>query len=449
LPVGERVHLALMITKAHLLATALLALLIGVAAAHLVERFFEPAARAVTGTVKVPLSREESFDLGSLASITQPPVSIASTASEQELALHLAEVIAKVRREYVDEVPLQEWVERSLRSLVGSLDKHSAYLDANEHEAVLRNVAGHYPGVGIEVKANNGRIKILRILANSPAERAGLRPDDEILTIDDQPVASDASSAVAQMRGPMGTLVGMTVRRAQGGELVELALERTQVDVKSVSVESLGDSLGYIRIHSFSDTTPTDFLDAVVTLKSSVDSLNGVVLDLRDNPGGVLESATAVADALLEQGVIVAAHGRASESVFEMTAEPGDVLQGIPLMVLINGNSASAAEILAGALQDHGRATLVGGRSYGKGSVQSVIPLTDGRAIKLTTSRYMTPSGRQIQAEGIEPDILLESAEMDSASLQLDPTVQIAMGELRRGGRSKRTRTAEVPATSG
>ena len=438
-----------MITKAHLLATALLALLIGVAAAHLVERFFEPAAQAVTGAAEAPPASGEGFVLGSLSSITQPPVSIAATASEQELALHLAEVIAKVRREYVDEVPLQDWVERSLRSLVGSLDKHSAYLDANEHEAVLRNVAGHYPGVGIEVTANNSRIKILRILANSPAERAGLRPDDEILTIDNQPVASDATSAVAQMRGPMGTMVGMTVRRAQGGELVELALERTQVDVKSVSVESLGDSLGYIRIHSFSDTTPADFLDAVVTLKNSVDSLKGVVLDLRDNPGGVLESATAVADALLEQGVIVAAHGRASESVFEMTAEPGDVLQGIPLMVLINGNSASAAEILAGALQDHSRATLVGGRSYGKGSVQSVIPLTDGRAIKLTTSRYVTPSGRQIQAEGIEPDILLESAEMDSASLQLDPTVQIAMGELRRGGRSKRTRTAEVPATSG
>jgi carboxyl-terminal processing protease len=162
-----------------------------------------------------------------------------------------------------------------------------------------------------------------------------------------------------------------------------------------------------------------------------------------------LEAATSVADALLEQGVIVSAQGRASESIFEMRAEPGDILQGVPLMVLINGNSASAAEILAGALQDHSRAILVGARSYGKGSVQSVIPLTDGRALKLTTSRYATPSGRQIQAAGIEPDILLEQAERVDASLQLDPAIQVAMGELQRGSRSKRTRTAAAQTTPG
>jgi carboxyl-terminal processing protease len=434
-----------MTPKVSLLVTAVLGLATGAAVAHLADRFFDPEHESVS-SIAEDMSAIES---GALRPITQAPAIVSATASEQEMALHLAEVIAKVRREYVDELSSQEWLERSLRSLIGSLDKHSAYLDAREHESVLRNVAGHYPGVGIEVTANNGRIKILKILANSPAERAGLRPDDEILSIDNEPVAADAASAVAQMRGPMGTLVGMTIRRAQGGELVELALERTQVDVKSVSTEALGDSIGYVRIHSFSDTTPTDFLDGVATLKRRVNPLSGVVLDLRDNPGGVLEAATSVADALLEQGVIVSAQGRASESIFEMRAEPGDILQGVPLMVLINGNSASAAEILAGALQDHSRAILVGARSYGKGSVQSVIPLTDGRALKLTTSRYATPSGRQIQAAGIEPDIFVEQAERVDASLQLDPAIQVAMGELQRGSRSKRTRTAAAQTTSG
>ena len=434
-----------MTPKLPLLVTAVLGLATGAAIAHLADRFFDQAQESSSSLAE----EMPAIEAGKLPPITQPPATVSATASEQEMALHLAEVIAKVRREYVDELSSQEWLERSLRSLVSSLDKHSAYLDAREHESVLRNVAGHYPGVGIEVTAINGRIKILKILANSPAERAGLRPDDEILSIDDEPVAADAASAVAQMRGPMGTLVGMTIRRAQGGELVELALERTQVDVKSVSAEALGDSIGYVRIHAFSDTTPADFLDAVATLKGLVNPLSGVILDLRDNPGGVLEAATSVADALLEQGVIVSAQGRASESIFEMRAEPGDVLQGVPLMVLINGNSASAAEILAGALQDHSRAILVGARSYGKGSVQSVIPLTDGRALKLTTSRYATPSGRQIQAAGIEPDILLEQAERVDASLQLDPAIQVAMGELQRGSRSKRTRTAAAQTTPG
>lgn len=432
-----------MTPRLQLTVTALLALGVGIAAANLAGSWFDGADRATqaTGSVKDSIN-----DLPLLA---EPAAPLMATATEQEMAARVAEVIGKIRREYVDELSNEEWLERSLRSLVSSLDTHSAYLDAREHEAVLRNVAGHYPGVGVEVTARDGRIKILRILTDSPAERAGLRPADEILSIDGEPVAADAASAIASMRGPVGTLVGMTVRRAQDGELVELALERTQVDVKSVTAESLADGVGYLRIHSFSDTTPVDFLDAVAILKSHSPKLKGVVLDLRGNPGGVLESATAVADALLEEGIIVSAEGRAAESVFQMQAQPGDVLQGVPLVVLINQGSASAAEILAGALQDHGRALLLGRRSYGKGSVQSVIPLTDGRAIKLTTSRYATPAGRQIQAAGIEPDVVFEEADSIGESPQWDGAVQAALAELRRNTLSKRTRTADTRVPQG
>jgi carboxyl-terminal processing protease len=428
-----------MSSRVQLTVTALCALAVGVGVAHFVDGFFADSP----STVASP-SDSNDFDPAQSQPLMEPAALVSATATEQEMARRLAEVIGKIRREYVDEVPTEEWLERTLRSLVSSLDKHSAYLDAREHEAVLRNVAGHYPGVGIEVVAQNERIKILRILSESPAERAGLRAGDEILSIDGEPVAANAVSAIAQMRGPVGTRVGMTVRRAAENELVELTLERTQVDVKSVSAQSLADGLGYLRIHAFSDTTPIDFLDAVAELKSAATDLRGVVLDLRSNPGGVLESAAAVADALLEEGVIVTAEGRAAESIFEMKAEPGDVLQGIPLMVLINQSSASAAEILAGALQDHGRATLLGRRTYGKGSVQSVIPLAAGRAIKLTTSRYATPSGRQIQTEGIEPDILFEEADTLGQSPEWDSTVQAALAELRRGTLSKRTRTADT-----
>jgi carboxyl-terminal processing protease len=432
-----------MTPRVQLTVTALLALAVGIAAANLAGSWLDNPDRTAEASDSVKDS------IGQLPLLAEPAAPLLATATEQDMAARLAEVVSKVRREYVDELSTEEWLERSLRSLVSSLDTHSSYLDAREHEAILRNVAGHYPGVGVEVTARNGRIKILRILADSPAERAGLRPADEILSIDGEPVAADAASAIARMRGPVGTLVGMTVRRAQGGELVELALERTQVDVKSVTAESLAEGLGYLRIHAFSDTTPVDFLDAVADLKSDTPKLNGVVLDLRGNPGGVLESATAVADALLEEGIIVSAEGRAAESVFQMQAQPGDVLQGVPLVVLINQGSASAAEILAGALQDHGRALLLGRRSYGKGSVQSVIPLADGRAIKLTTSRYATPAGRQIQAAGIEPDIEFEGADSIGEAPQWDSTVQAAVTELRRSNLSKRTRTADTRTPRG
>jgi len=430
--------------KVQLIVTALSALAVGVAAAKLADGML---ASSQIDPYIAPDTKD--FDLAQLRPLTEPNSLIVATATEQEMALRLAEVVTKIRREYVDDLSTEEWLERSLRSLVSSLDKHSAYLDAREHEAVLRNVAGHYPGVGIEVVAQSERIKILRILADSPAERAGLRAGDEILSIDGDPVASNAVSAIAQMRGPVGTMVGMTVRRAPDGELVDLALERTQVDVKSVSADSLEESFGYLRIHAFSDTTPVDFLDAVAALKEEVPRLRGVVLDLRSNPGGVLESATAVADALLEEGIIVTAEGRAAESDFEMKAQPGDVLQGVSLVVLINQGSASAAEILAGALQDHGRATLLGRRTYGKGSVQSVIPLAEGRAIKLTTSRYATPAGRQIQAQGIEPDIVFEAVDSIGQSLAWDSAVQAALAELQRGTLSNRTRTAEARVPRG
>lgn len=360
----------------------------------------------------------------------------------------LAEILGRVRREYVDEVPAEHLLDEAARGMVASLDPHSAYLDRREYEDIRRGAAGSYPGIGIEVVADGEAIKVLRPIDDSPAWRAGIRAGDAILRIDDAPVRADVSAAIDQMRGPAGSLVRLTLRRAGSRELVEVALERARVEVHSVSGMLLDERHGYLRIANFSETTPADFDGHVRELRKVAPGLRGVVIDLRDNPGGVLESAVAVADSLLESGNIVSATGRTSEARFRMDARPGQALAGVELVVLVNHGSASAAEILAGALKDNGRARLAGARTYGKGSVQSVIPLSDGRALKITTSRYATPSGLLIQERGIEPDLPLAASEPRFDEPHLDAAVKAAvqelrqMWELRRRGALPDTRTA-------
>ena len=342
----------------------------------------------------------------------------------------IAEIIAQVQREYVDDVTPDRLLEQAMRGMVGGLDPYSAYLDRREYEELRRGAAGSYPGIGIEVSAEGEGIKVVRSLADSPAARAGIRGGDVILQIDNEPVGSNVSAALEQMRGPPGSLVRLTLRRAESAELVSVALERAKVEVHSVSGEMLESGFAYVRIASFSETTRKDF-DKVLRELSTSGSLRGVVLDVRHNPGGVLEAAVEVADALLDSGNIVSATGRTAEANFRMDASRGQLLEGVPLVLLINGASASAAEILAGALKDNGRARLVGRRTYGKGVVQSVLPLADGRALKLTTSRYVTPAGVSIDETGIEPDVLLPGVDVMPIAAREDAEVKLALRTLR------------------
>jgi carboxyl-terminal processing protease len=324
-----------------------------------------------------------------------------------EEASLFAEVYERIKREYVQDIDDHTLMEKAVRGMVAGLDPHSAYLDSEEFEEIRLSTMGSYPGVGIEVAPAEGTVKILRTFEDSPAQRAGLRPDDEIVRIDGAEVGADLTGAIARLRGPSGSTVKLTVRRSGVVPLMEFPLRRAEVEVSSVAAQTLEPGFGYVRITTFSETTPADLTRLISGLKrDNPAGLKGLILDLRDNPGGVLESGVAVADDFLERGVIVTADGRTPEARFEMDATPGDLIHGAPLVVLVNGGTASASEIVAGALKDHARAVLIGSRTYGKGSVQTVMPLTHGGAIKLTTSLYFTPSGASIQGKGIVPDIV-------------------------------------------
>jgi carboxyl-terminal processing protease len=333
-----------------------------------------------------------------------------------EEASLFAEVYERIKRDYVEDVDDHVLMEKAIRGMVAALDSHSAYLDSQEFEEVRLSAMGSYPGVGIEVVAAGGTVKVLQPIEGSPAQRAGLRPADEIVRIDGHEIGGDLARAIARMRGATGSTVHLTIRRAGAPVLMEFTLQRAQVEVRSVLERTLEPGYGYLRITTFSDTTAEDVNRAVLQLKrDNRQGIKGLVLDLRDNPGGVLEAGVAVADDFLDSGVIVTADGRTPEARFRMDATPGDLIDEAPLVVLVNGGTASASEIVAAALKDHGRALLVGRRTYGKGSVQTVMPLAHGGAIKLTTSRYFTPSGASIQGKGIVPDIV-EGADSHGAT---------------------------------
>ena len=348
--------------------------------------------------------------------VAAPALKSPLTAGE---SAQIAEVLERVQREYVDPVDSPALIDDALRGLVGGLDPYSTYLDAEEYADLRVSTAGSYAGIGIEVSTADRALRVVRPFRDSPAAAACIRSGYMIAAIDGTPVGSDLDAAMSRMRGPRGSRVVLAVTRP-GSELpLEFTVERAQVDVHSVAMFRLDGGFIYARINSFSDTTASDFSAGIARLRRDLgEKPRGVVLDLRNNPGGVLESAVEIADQLLEEGVIVTAEGRTPAARFSMSATPGEVLPGIPVVVLVNGTTASAAEILAGALQDHHRATLLGRRTFGKGSVQTVMPLSGGRAIKLTTSRYYTPSGRSIQGSGIEPDVKLEA--VDAQPVDLD-----------------------------
>jgi len=353
----------------------------------------------------------------------------------------LAEVIERVKAEYVDRVDDHELMQYAVRGMLSGLDAHSAFLDEDELADLRIATEGSYTGIGIEVSYESGAIVVVSPIEGSPADRAGLRTGDAIVAIDGREVAAAGlGEAIGRMRGQAGSLVRVTVERDGVAEPLEFAIERAEVEVQSVRHALLEPGRGYLRITHFSETTARDVDRAVADLqRESGRSLEGLVLDLRNNPGGVLEAGVEVADAFLDAGLIVSASGRARDARFRMEAHPGDIAREARIAVLINGGSASASEIVAGALRDHGRATLIGRTTFGKGSVQTVLPLSDGRqAIKLTTSRYYSPSGISIHEQGIEPDIELprESANpplVAATSPGVDEEVALALDWLRNG----------------
>src|SRR5437016_2204871 len=337
------------------------------------------------------------------------------------------EVFERVRADYVDDVSDNSLVESAINGMLTSLDPHSNYLNTKNFNDMKVQTRGEFGGLGIEVSMENGLVKVVSPIDDTPAARAGLKPGDLITHLDGDPVQGmTLPEAVEKMRGPVSSEIKLTIRR-EGRDPFDVKLTRATIKIQSIRSHLEGDNIGYIRVTTFNEQTDTGLNNAMKNLKQQAgNKLVGVVLDLRNNPGGLLDQAVAVSDAFLEKGEIVSTRGRRSEDAQRYNARAGDIAGGLPVVVLINGGSASASEIVAGALQDHHRAVLLGTRSFGKGSVQTIIPLPGHGAMRLTTARYYTPSGRSIQAKGIDPDIVVEAAKIEKTAEKGDAKVPTA-----------------------
>src|ERR1700739_2505633 len=349
-----------------------------------------------------------------------------STETYKQLNL-FGEVFERVRAEYVDDVSDNSLVESAINGMLTSLDPHSNYLNTKNFNDMKVQTRGEFGGLGIAVSRKNGLAKVVSPIDNTPAARAGLKPGDLITHLDGEPVQGmTLPEAVEKMRGPVSSEIKLTIRR-EGRDPFDVKLIRATIKIQSVRSHLEGDNIGYIRVTTFNEQTDTGLNNAMKNLKQQAGGkLLGVILDLRNDPGGLLDQAVAVADAFLEKGEIVSTRGRRSEDAQRYNARPGDIAAGLPVAVLINGGSASASEIVAGALQDHHRAILLGTKSFGKGSVQTIIPLPGQGAMRLTTARYYPPSGRSIQAKGIDPDIVVEAAKIEKTSEKGDGKVATA-----------------------
>jgi carboxyl-terminal processing protease len=350
-----------------------------------------------------------------LFALRQDVGAAASNSTETYKQLNVfGEVFERVRAEYVDDVSDDSLVESAINGMLTSLDPHSNYLNTKNFNDMKVQTRGEFGGLGIEVSMENGLVKVVSPIDDTPAAHAGLKPGDLITHLDGDPVQGmTLPEAVEKMRGPVSSEIKLTIRR-EGREPFDVKLIRATIKIQSVRSHLEGDNIAYIRITTFNEQTDVGLNNAMKNLKQQAGGkLLGVILDLRNDPGGLLDQAVAVADAFLEKGEIVSTRGRRSEDAQRYNARPGDVAAGLPVAVLINGGSASASEIVAGALQDHHRAILLGTRSFGKGSVQTIIPLPGHGAMRLTTARYYTPSGRSIQAKGIDPDIVVEAAKIE------------------------------------
>ena len=332
----------------------------------------------------------------------------------QQLNL-FGDVLERVRRDYVEPVDEKTLIENAINGMLAALDPHSSYMNPKTYKDMQIQTKGEFGGLGIEVTMENGVIKVVSPIDDTPASKAGLQSGDLIFALDGEPVQGmTLQDAVEKMRGKVGTPIKISVRRA-GKDPFDVSLTRETIKVKSVRYRLEGGDIGYIRVTSFTEQSTSGVLDAVEKLKKEAGGkIKGYILDLRNNPGGLLDQAIAMSDAFLDKGEIVSVKARKSEDVQRWNAKPGDVANGLPIVVLVNGGSASASEIVAGALQDHRRAIILGTRSFGKGSVQTIMQVTGGGAIRLTTALYFTPSGRSIQKEGIKPDIEVEPAKIEN-----------------------------------
>lgn len=350
------------------------------------------------------------------------------------------EVFGRIKRDYVEPVSDKKLLEGAIRGMLASLDPHSSYLDGEQYKALKEGTTGQFGGLGIEVTMENGFVKVVSPIDDTPAKRAGIKTGDLIVRLDDEPVKGmTLVDAVKHMRGKPGSVIELTIIREGEESPLKIKITRAIIKVKSVKSKILEKDFGYLRISSFQSRTGPNLLDAVAELESkNKGNLQGLVLDLRNNPGGVLNAAVEVSDAFLENGLIVYTEGRIKNSQMRFNAAPGDVLHGAPIVVLINGGSASASEIVSGALQDHKRAIIMGKKSFGKGSVQTILPTSNHAAVKLTTARYYTPSGRSIQAEGIEPDIILPRVKIESlGKSKFNPITEADLSHHLKNGKAK------------
>lgn len=337
-------------------------------------------------------------------------------------ALNLfGDVFERVRENYVEEVPDKKLIENALNGMLMALDPHSSYLDETNFEDMKVQTKGEFGGLGIEVTMENGLVKVVSPIDDTPAARAGLKTGDLIVKLDGQEVMGlTLSDAVDKMRGKVGSAIVLTIVREGASEPLEIKLVRDIIKVRSVRSRLQGDDVGYVRITSFNEQVEEALEKAVADLTKKTDGkLKGLILDMRNNPGGLLDQAVYVSDAFLDKGEIVSTRGRHADETKRVNATEGDITNGLPIVVLINEGSASASEIVAGALQDHRRAIVMGTKSFGKGSVQTVIALPGNGAMRLTTARYYTPSGRSIQAEGIVPDIEVKPAKLEELENKL------------------------------
>lgn len=319
-----------------------------------------------------------------------------------------SQVLERIKQAYVEDVEDSELIENAIEGMLSGLDPHSDYLTPEDFEDLRESTRGEFGGLGIEISLDEtGFVRVVAPIDDTPAYRAGMQSGDLITQIDDTPVKGmSIGDAVNLMRGRPGTEVTLTVAREGESQPLEIEITRDIIQVTSIRNRMIEPGVGYIRISQFQERTGQDFVEAMETLREKNEgALDGLVLDLRNNPGGVLQASVDVVDALISQGLIVYTEGRLPNSASEFEANADDPSEGVNLVVLINGGSASASEIVAGAIQDHRRGIIMGTRSFGKGSVQTILPLNDNHAIKLTTARYYTPDGRSIQAQGIEPDI--------------------------------------------
>jgi carboxyl-terminal processing protease len=382
-----------------------------------------------------------------------------SAKGEQAAGLPLQEIRAftevfdKIKSDYVEDINDKSLLESAIRGMLSGLDPHSTYLDPEAYQDLQEGTTGEFGGLGIEVGMEDGFIKVIAPIDDTPAQKAGIKPGDLIVRINDTSIKDlSLGDAVKMMRGKPGTDIRLTIIREGQKEPLKITITRAVVKVQSVKSRILEPHFGYIRISHFQSHTGEDLNEALVKLKEeNGGDLKGLILDLRNNPGGILGSAVAAADTFLDRGLIVYTKGRAPDSEMRFNAMSADLLKNAPMVVLVNGGSASASEIVAGALQDHKRAVIMGSRTFGKGSVQTILPMNNNAALKLTTALYYTPSGRSIQAEGIMPDIVLDKvkiAAIEKAGLEDEVKEVNLTGYLNNGGKETKDKAAPTKQES-